>query len=118
MVIDTGLHSMRMSDEKITQLYRKHLWLIPNDVIVNEIDRSLRDPGSLTAYMIGRKYLIALRNEAKAALGPKQFNLKDFHYHVLSQGPTSTLPNVRSRINKYIKCTKNRLDEGCENFSL
>lgn len=118
MVIDTGLHSMRMTNAEIAKLYRRYLWLIPSDVIENEIDRSLRDPGGLTAYMIGRQFLVQLRNKTETKLGRKQFNLKDFHYHVLSQGPMSTLPDVESRINKYVRCTKNPLDEGCKNIIL
>ena len=116
LVIDTGLHSKGMSNDKINQLYRKYLWLVPSDVIENEINRSLRNPGSLTAYMIGRQFFIQLRNDTETALGQKQFNLKDFHYHVLSEGPLSTLPDVRNRVNKYVRCTKTPSEEGCRNF--
>ena len=53
-----------------------------------------------------------LRNKTKEALG-KNFNLKDFHYQVLSQG-SAPLSFLQSYIDRYIKGMKKELgNEEC-----
>ena len=66
--------------------------------------------------MIGRLTIMELREKAKNELG-KKFDLKDFHYQVLSQG-NAPLSFVRRYIEKYIECVKNDLKTGlCQSIT-
>ena len=56
-----------------------------SNVIHKEVTRYQAWPGQATSYMIGQLEIWRMRNESKENLGLK-YDIKDFHYHVLSQG--------------------------------
>jgi hypothetical protein len=63
--------------------------------------------------MIGQLHIIKLRDYAKTNLKDK-FNLKDFHFYLLSQG-SSPLSYLEDSIKKYVECTLNKgKGEGCK----
>jgi len=91
LVVDTGLHSMRWTREQAIAFFRENLALTETEVL-NEVDRYIIWPGQALAYMIGKREILALREEAKKALGAG-FDIKEFHDVVLRNGaiPLTTL---------------------------
>lgn len=61
--------------------------------------------------MIGQQHIKKLRTNAEKMLGDK-FDLRDFHYHLLSQG-SSPLSYLEQSNNVYINCVKNEKAAGC-----
>ena len=59
--------------------------------------------------MIGKLALVNMRTKVENALG-KSFSLRDFHYHLLSQG-SAPLGYLLSHIDKYIDCEKKKLEQ-------
>ncbi|MEV8610651.1 DUF885 family protein [Amycolatopsis sp. NPDC051373] len=64
-------------------------------LIESEVDRYLSEPGQALAYMVGRREIGRLRNQASHALG-NRFDLRAFHAAVLSEGqvPLSVLDEI------------------------
>lgn len=91
LVVDTGLHAMRWTREQAIAFFKENLALTETEVL-NEVDRYIIWPGQALAYMIGKREIFALREEAKKAMGAR-FDIKDFHDVVLRNGaiPLSTL---------------------------
>ena len=77
----------------------------PNQIQPNCISY-LGQPGQATSYMAGQQILLGLRRRAKEALGDK-FDLKDFHYYVLSQGQ-APLDSVTEYIESWIECASGK----------
>ena len=84
-------------------MFEKYAW-DKTDFAVKEVTRYQSCPGQATGYMIGRLTILELRRKAEQELG-ERFNLKDFHYQVLSQG-NAPLSFLRKYIAKYIECVK------------
>jgi uncharacterized protein (DUF885 family) len=63
--------------------------------VTAEIERYFVDPGQALAYKAGMLKILALRDKAKEALGPK-FTLAAFHDQVLTHGalPLALLERV------------------------
>ena len=57
-------------------------------------------PGQVTTYGVGEQELVALREEARQALGPK-LDLREFHDRVLENG-SITLGMLRQVIERWI----------------
>jgi prolyl oligopeptidase len=91
LVVDTGLHALGWSRERAIEFFRENLALSETE-IVNEIDRYIIWPGQALAYMIGRREIQKLREEARSRLGSR-FDIRAFHDEVLRHGavPLSTL---------------------------
>ena len=81
-------------------------------LLKKEVTRYQSDPGQATAYMIGQLKIIELREYAMKELGDK-FNLKDFHFYLLSQG-SAPLSYLEESISEYVRCTKDKTQEGCD----
>ncbi|MCX7032788.1 MAG: DUF885 domain-containing protein [Arenimonas sp.] len=84
LVVDTGLHDKRWTREQAIA-YMLDKTGMPETDVVAEIERYLVMPGQALAYKVGMNKILALREKAKAALGPK-FKLSDFHDLVLTGG--------------------------------
>lgn len=94
LVVDTGMHAKRWSREKATDYLVENTGR-PRGAAQREIDRYCVRPGQACAYKIGQITISRLRDEAKAAMGPR-FDLKAFHDTVLKQGgmPLTVLETV------------------------
>jgi uncharacterized protein (DUF885 family) len=88
LVVDTGLHAKRWTREQA----------IAYGIIPQEVERYISNPGQACAYMIGMLRIIDLREQARAALGPR-FDLRAFHDVVLTAGsvPLDVLGEVVQR---------------------
>lgn len=84
LVVDTGMHDKRWTREQAIA-YMLEKTGMPETDVVAEIERYLVMPGQALAYKVGMNKILALREKAKAALGPK-FKLSDFHDLVLTGG--------------------------------
>jgi uncharacterized protein (DUF885 family) len=91
LVVDTGIHALRWTREQAIEFMTENLALGEVEVL-NEVDRYIIWPGQALAYMIGKREILALREEARKAMGPR-FDVRDFHDLVLRNGavPLSTL---------------------------
>ncbi len=101
LVVDTGLHAKRWTRERAIGYFREHLALGDTEIL-NEVDRYIIWPGQALAYMIGKREIWRLREEAKRALGAR-FDIRAFHDVVLRQAavPLKTLEaNVKAWISR------------------
>lgn len=99
LVVDSGIHSKRWSREKAIQ------YTLDNSAetagsVRKAIERYVVYPGQATAYMIGRLKILALREKAQTALGPK-FDIRQFHDVVLKSGAVP-LDVLESQVDAWI----------------
>lgn len=113
MVVDTGLHSKRLTREDALNMFQKYVW-DDSDITLKEVTRYQSAPGQATSYMVGQLHIMKLRQYAQKRLG-KNFNLKDFHFHVLSQGSVP-LEFLEQSIEEYVDCTLNKQKDGCDDI--
>jgi uncharacterized protein (DUF885 family) len=94
LVVDTGIHAERWTREQAIAYMLDNTGMAGTDVEA-EIERYFVDPGQALAYKAGMIEILALREKARAALGP-QFDLKQFHNQVLTHGalPLTVLRRV------------------------
>jgi uncharacterized protein (DUF885 family) len=94
LVVDTGLHALRWTRQQAIDFFMENVALAETEVL-NEVDRYIIWPGQALAYMIGKREIFALREEARKALGAK-FDIREFHDVVLRNGavPLTTLRAV------------------------
>ena len=104
LVADAGLHAKGWTREQAIQFSLENE---PGDEkgIATEIERYMAIPGQALSYKVGQLKIMALRKEAKEALGSK-FNLSKFHDELLSDGclPISVL---ETKMRNWIKAQKN-----------
>ncbi|MBP8247994.1 MAG: DUF885 domain-containing protein [Phenylobacterium sp.] len=100
LVVDTGIHAKGWSEEKALAFYTANS---PQPVgkIASEVRRYFVMPGQATSYMVGQARILALRAEAKGALGPK-YDQRAFHDLVLGAG-SLPLPVLETRVRRWIK---------------
>jgi len=99
LVVDTGLHAFGWSREEAIQYLFENTLLARNNV-ENEVDRYIAWPGQALAYKLGQREILALRDEARAALGPA-FRYPDFHDRVLENGAV-TLGVLQARVHEWL----------------
>lgn len=94
LVVDTGLHSLGWSRAQAIDYLIEHAQL-ERDFAEAEVDRYLVFPGQATAYKVGELRILALRERARAALGPR-FDIRRFHNAVIDHGalPLTVLDQV------------------------
>src|SRR5262249_773974 len=94
LVVDTGIHAFGWTRARAIDYLLEQTGL-PRATAASEIDRYLAWPGQALGYMIGELEIIALREQAKVALGAK-FDLRAFHNIVIDQGavPLTVLRRV------------------------
>jgi len=112
LVVDTGLHAMKWSREQAIAFFMENLALTETEVL-NEVDRYIIWPGQALAYMVGKREIMALREEAKKAMGSR-FDIKEFHDVRPPQrgDPSKHLEAPGSRVggNQGMKNTESRIE--------
>lgn len=84
LVVDTGIHAKGWSEAQATEFYTANSPQ-PAAKIRSEIRRYFVSPGQATSYKVGMVRILALRDEARAALGAK-YDQRAFHDLVISGG--------------------------------
>ncbi len=101
LVVDTGIHAKHWTRAQVMDYFRANTPGSERDIFT-ETNRYIVWPGQATAYKVGQRKLIELRELAKQALGPK-FDLRAYHDLVLENGalPVNILEeNVRAWVAK------------------
>jgi uncharacterized protein (DUF885 family) len=98
LVVDTGLHALGWSRQQALDYFVAHLPM-PEGFLANEIDRYIVMPGQALSYMIGKREVLRLRDEARGRLGPG-FTLPAFHAVVLDSG-SLPLPVLEHKIHTW-----------------
>lgn len=111
-MVDVGLHYKGMSREKALEYFAKYTW-DKGELAEKEVTRYQSGFGQATSYMIGHQQIVKSRAYAQKELGDK-FNLKDFHFYLLSQG-AYPLKYVTEIVETYVGCMKNKTQSGCDN---
>ncbi|MCB9744129.1 MAG: DUF885 domain-containing protein [Alphaproteobacteria bacterium] len=99
LVVDTGIHHLGWSREEAVAFMLDATLLAPNNVD-NEVDRYISWPGQALGYKLGQLEILALREQAEAALG-ERFSLAEFHDLILEGGPLP-LDLLRARVEAWI----------------
>lgn len=102
-----------MNRTEALRLFDEKAW-DGTDLAQKEVTRYQSDPGQATAYMIGQLEIKKSREYATKELG-KDFDLKEFHYQVLSQG-SSPLEYLTDHIRRYVDCKKDSSKTGCKDI--
>ena len=91
LVADTGLHWYGWSRTQAEMCFIENTALSAHN-IKTEVTRYIGWPGQASAYKIGELKILALREEARNALG-EAFDIRAFHDHLLAEGsmPLSVL---------------------------
>ncbi|OEZ02204.1 MULTISPECIES: DUF885 domain-containing protein [Stenotrophomonas] len=84
LVLDTGLHRKRWTPEQAIAYMREKTGMKESDVRI-EVNRYLVQPGQASSYKMGQLRLLALREKARTALGPR-FDIRAFHDLILGNG--------------------------------
>lgn len=108
LVVDTGLHAQGWSREK-TIAYLREMEGSTEASARRATERYMAWPGQALAYKVGELKIIALREQARAALG-ERFDIRRFHGEVLGEG-TMPLAMLETRVKAWIAAEK-RAQEG------
>jgi uncharacterized protein (DUF885 family) len=100
LVVDTGIHDMGWSREKVVE-YMRNSHAIDEPTIQAETDRYISGPGQACSYKLGQLKIRELRERTKQQLGSK-FDLKTFHDEILSGGALP-LDLLDARVDRWIK---------------
>lgn len=100
LVVDTGIHAKGWSEAQALAFYTANS---PQPVgkIRSEIRRYFVSPGQATSYKVGMVKILALRQEAREALGAR-FDQRTFHDLVLSAGALP-LPILEPRVRRWVR---------------
>ena len=110
LLVDTGLHFKGEKRDAVLSLFYDYFWE-SSDMVRKEVTRYQSVFGQATAYMVGKLHIEELRRYAKEKLG-KKFNLKEFHYEILSQGSVP-LDYMTSHVHEYVKCALDDKSGSC-----
>ena len=99
LVVDTGVHTQGWSRERSLAYLADNTALSEHE-INTEVDRYIAWPGQALSYYLGQMTILAARNKAEAALGPK-FDIRAFHDTVLQLGCVP-MPVLSARIDRFI----------------
>ncbi|MFT4887416.1 MAG: hypothetical protein ACJAY7_000560 [Pseudohongiellaceae bacterium] len=100
LVVDTGIHSMRWSEDMAVQYFLDNT-PISKGAIRSEVQRYFANPGQATAYKIGMMNFQMARANAEEKLGDK-FDIKQFHDVVLGAGAVP-IPMMHTRVERWIE---------------
>jgi uncharacterized protein (DUF885 family) len=107
LVVDTGLHSKRWTEEQAVDYFLANS-PIAEGQIRSEVRRYFVVPGQATAYKVGMLKLQELRARAERELGPR-FDVRGFHDTVLGGGALP-LSILERRVDEWIAASKTRSD--------
>ena len=110
-MVDTGLHTKGLTRNEALELFDKYAW-DNTDIAKKEVTRYQSVFGQATAYTIGQLWISQLREKTRITLGEK-FDLKEFHFQLLSQG-SSPLSYLASHIKTYVQCKIQESIDGCD----
>jgi uncharacterized protein (DUF885 family) len=98
LIVDTGMHAMKWSRDKAISVMATETGRSLGSV-TSEIDRYCASPGQACGYKIGHNAILAERDRAKTALGPK-WDVRDFNDALVATGgvPLTALPGVVDRM--------------------
>ncbi len=99
LVVDTGIHALGWSEDKAVATLMA-LGHEPPDSARAEVRRYITLPGQATGYKIGMIRIMALREKARAALGPR-FDVRGFNDLVVGIGSVP-LPVLDSAVDTWI----------------
>ena len=99
LVADTGIHWLGWSLDQARACFAQNTALSPLNIEV-ELARYVSWPGQALAYKIGELKILALRQKAREALGPR-FDIRRFHDAVLLAGPLP-LDLLEARVDAWI----------------
>ncbi len=99
LVVDTGIHAQRWSRERAIEYMLANTGMAESDVEA-EIERYFVMPGQATAYKMGMRHILMLRERAQKALG-KEFDIRDFHSVILNNGAVP-LTIMEQLVDEYI----------------
>jgi len=103
LVVDTGLHAKRWTREQVIQYHLEKLPMT-RDAATKATERYIVMPGQATAYTVGMLKIVALREKAKGALGPR-FDIRDFHDVVLRSGALP-LELLEQQVDAWVAATR------------
>jgi uncharacterized protein (DUF885 family) len=84
LVVDTGMHAFGMTREEAIRYLVDHA-AVTEAFATAEVDRYIVWAGQATAYKLGQLRIQALREKAKATLGPK-FDARKFNNAIVDHG--------------------------------
>ncbi len=84
LVVDTGIHAKHWTRDQAIAYMTDNTGMGTNEVRA-EIERYIVMPGQACAYKVGMARILKLREDARAALGPR-FDIKEFHRMVTGAG--------------------------------
>lgn len=99
LVVDTGIHAKRWSREQAIEYMLTNTGMAESDV-VSEIERYFVMPGQATAYKMGMRHILMLRDRAQQELGD-DFDIRDFHRVILTNGAVP-LTIMEQLVDEYI----------------
>ena len=85
LVVDTGIHAKRWTREEAIEYHKANTPASEGD-ITKAVERYFVAPGQATAYKIGMRKIIELRQRARQSLG-EAFDIREYHDLVLKNGP-------------------------------
>jgi uncharacterized protein (DUF885 family) len=103
LVVDSGIHAKRWTRQQGVDYFVNVNGSNPLEV-ASEVDRYCAWPGQACGYKVGHSTIVALRDKAKAALGPK-YDLKAFDDAVV-KGGNVPMDVLAKNIDEYIARTK------------
>ena len=104
LVVDTGIHTLGWSRQQAIDFLAAHTANPASDNEA-EVDRYIAQPAQALSYKTGQLRILALKNQARAALGTA-FDARRFHDAVLGNGPLP-LPELERQIARWIQAEKN-----------
>lgn len=100
LVVDTGIHSKRWTEEQAVQFFLDNS-PIPEGAVRSEVQRYFSNPGQATAYKIGMMNFQQARANAEAELGDA-FDIREFHDVVLGAGAVP-MPMMHARVERWVE---------------
>ncbi|HTU88373.1 MAG TPA: DUF885 domain-containing protein [Solirubrobacteraceae bacterium] len=98
LVVDTGLHALGWTRAQALEFMVAHVPL-PEPFLANEIDRYIVMPAQALSYLIGKRELVRIRDDARRRLGPR-FALPEFHAVVLDSG-SLPIPVLEDKLRRW-----------------